>query len=182
MLSALEHSLLATPLPHGMSENSPLKAVLFCTWGLCPLQTDCLDLANWKLSCFSFSFVHFRAAPIAYGGSQSRRLIGAVAAGLRQSHSNATQDPSCICNHSSWQRQILNPLSEARDWTHNLMVPSWIHFHCATMGTPSCSSAHVLLGSPALLIGVESPVSYQIWAPCSRWAMEWFQQLPMQLK
>ena len=29
----------------------------------------------------------------------------------------AMPDPSCVCNlhHSSWQRQILNPLSEARD-------------------------------------------------------------------
>ena len=47
-------------------------------------------------------------------------------------------DPSHICdlNDSSWQRQILNPLSEARDRTHNLVVPSWICFHCATMGTP----------------------------------------------
>ena len=31
---------------------------------------------------------------------------------------------------------ILNPLSKARDRTHNVMVPSWIHFHCTTMGTP----------------------------------------------
>ena len=38
--------------------------------------------------------------------------------------------------HSSWQRWIHNPLSEARDQTHNLMVPSWIRFHCATTGTP----------------------------------------------
>ena len=29
------------------------------------------------------------AAPTAYGGSQARGLIGAVATGLRQSHSNA---------------------------------------------------------------------------------------------
>ena len=29
------------------------------------------------------------AAPAAYGGSQARGLIGAVATGLRQSHSNA---------------------------------------------------------------------------------------------
>ena len=29
------------------------------------------------------------AAPAAYGGSQARGLIGAVDAGLRQSHSNA---------------------------------------------------------------------------------------------
>ena len=49
-----------------------------------------------------------------------------------------TQDPSPICDlhHSSQQRQILNPLSEARDQTHNLMVASWIRFLCATMGTP----------------------------------------------
>ena len=38
-------------------------------------------------------------------------------------------NPSCICNphHSSRQRRILNPLSEARDRTGNLMVPSRIH-------------------------------------------------------
>ena len=30
---------------------------------------------------------------------------------------------------------ILNPLSEARDCTRNLMVPSRIHFLCATTGT-----------------------------------------------
>ena len=35
----------------------------------------------------------------------------------------ATLDPSCICDlyHSSWQSQILNPLSEARDPTRILM-------------------------------------------------------------
>ena len=40
----------------------------------------------------------------------------------------ATRDPSCICNlhHGSRQHWILNPLSEARDWTRNLMVPSRI--------------------------------------------------------
>ena len=50
----------------------------------------------------------------------------------------AMQDPSHICtlHHSSWQCQILNPLSKARDRTHNLMVFSWICFRCTTMGTP----------------------------------------------
>ena len=33
------------------------------------------------------------AAPAAYGGSQARGPIGAVAAGLRQSHSNAGSEP-----------------------------------------------------------------------------------------
>ena len=39
-------------------------------------------------------------------------------------------------HHSPQQRLIPNPLSEARDQTCNLMVPSWISFRCATMGTP----------------------------------------------
>ena len=33
------------------------------------------------------------AAPAAYGGSQARGLIGAVATGLRQSHSNVGSEP-----------------------------------------------------------------------------------------
>ena len=33
------------------------------------------------------------AAPAAYGGSQARGLIGAVATGLRQSHSNSGSEP-----------------------------------------------------------------------------------------
>ena len=47
-------------------------------------------------------------------------------------------DPSLNCDlhYSSWQHRILNPLSEAGDQTHNLMVPSRIRFCCATMGTP----------------------------------------------
>ena len=76
-----------------------------------------------------FLFLFFlRTAPIAYGASQARGLIRAV----------ATWDPSHICNlhHSSCQYQMLNPLSKASDRTHNLMVPSWIHFHCTIMGTP----------------------------------------------
>jgi len=63
---------------------------------------------------FVFFFGLFRAAPTAYGGSQTRGQIGAVAAGL---------------HHCSWQRWILNPLSEARDPTCNLMVTSQIRFH-----------------------------------------------------
>ena len=41
----------------------------------------------------------------------------------------AMPDPSHICDlrHSSWQCWILNPLSKARDQTHNLMVPNRIH-------------------------------------------------------
>ena len=40
-----------------------------------------------------------------------------------------TLDLSCICDlhRNLLQCQILNPLSEARDRTRNLMVPRWIH-------------------------------------------------------
>ena len=41
--------------------------------------------------CFLF-FVFSRAAPVAYGGSQARGLIGAVAAELHHSHSNARSE------------------------------------------------------------------------------------------
>ena len=54
----------------------------------------------------------------------------------------ATQDPSRVCSlhPSSQQCQILNPLCRARDWTHNLMDTSQIHFHCATTGIPLLTS------------------------------------------
>ena len=48
-----------------------------------------------------------------------------------------TQDPSRVSNlhHSSWQYQILNPLSEARDQTL-IMGTNQIHFCCATTRIP----------------------------------------------
>ena len=47
-------------------------------------------------------------------------------------------DPSCVCDlhHSSQQCRILNPLSEARDWTCVFMDASQIRFYWATKGTP----------------------------------------------
>ena len=51
------------------------------------------------LFLFLFLFLFFclfalsRAAPVAYGGSQARGLIGAVAAGLCHSHSNSGSEP-----------------------------------------------------------------------------------------
>ena len=67
------------------------------------------------------------AAPAAYGDSQARGLIRAVVAGLCQSHSNAGSKPRLQpTSQLSWQCRILNPLSKARDQTHNLMVPSRI--------------------------------------------------------
>ena len=51
-----------------------------------------LGICSFSLFFFlSFSFS--RAAPVAYGGSQGRGLIRAVATGLHQSHSNAGSEP-----------------------------------------------------------------------------------------
>ena len=76
-----------------------------------------------------FSFRLLRAAPAALGGSQARGPIGTVAAASATATATATRDPSrdCDLHHRSQQSRILNPLSEARDGTCNLMVPSKIH-------------------------------------------------------
>ena len=56
-----------------------------------------LDVEFWvgKLFSFVFYFIFclFRAPPAAYGGSQARGPIGATAASLCQSHSNARSKP-----------------------------------------------------------------------------------------
>ena len=49
---------------------------------------------------------------------------------LAYTTATATRDPSHVCNlhHRSRQRQILNPLSEARDRTGFLMITSQVCF------------------------------------------------------
>ena len=52
------------------------------------------ELLYWELFFFFFlSFCLFRATPTAYGGSQARGQMGAIAAGLHYSHSNARSKP-----------------------------------------------------------------------------------------
>ena len=78
----------------------------------------------------------FRAAPMAYEGSQARGQIGATAACLH--HSHKMPDLSRICDlhhHRSQQHWNLNPMSKFRDQTRNLVVTSRICFPCATTGT-----------------------------------------------
>ena len=89
--------------------------------------------------CLFFFFL-FRAAPIAYGSSRVRGQIGTAATSLCHTHSNTGSTPHGHLYHRSWQRQILNPLSEARDWTCILIDTSWVCFCWATMGIPLCLS------------------------------------------
>ena len=97
----------------------------FCFCGFCSLS----------LSFFFFFLFLVKATPMASGSSQARDWIRTAAAGHSHSHSN--WDPSHVCDlyHRSRQRQILNPLSEARDQTCILMDTSWISYHWATTGT-----------------------------------------------
>ena len=103
--------------------------LLLCIWmivweGYVISSSAEIRIQNLIFLAFKHSFIFlflsfFRAAPTAYGGSQARGLIRASAAGLRTA--TATPDPSHLCDlhHSSWQLGILNPLSEARNWTRN---------------------------------------------------------------
>ena len=70
-------------------------------------------------------FFFFMATPVTFGSSG----LGFESELQLPAHSTATAVPdlSCVCNQccSSWQHHILNPLSEARDWTCILMDTSW---------------------------------------------------------
>ena len=93
------------------------------------------DLLSWLREMFLFSFVFclFRATPSVYGGSQARGWIGAAAVSL---------------HHSSRQRQILNPLSEARERTCVLMDTRQIPFHRATTGALTGSNINLTQKHP----------------------------------
>ena len=85
---------------------------------------------------FLVSFCPFRAEPAAYGSSQVKGLIGAVAAGLYHSNSNNRSELRLQPHHSSRQHQILNPLRESRDRTRIIMDSNLFHFHCTVKRTP----------------------------------------------
>ena len=113
----------------------PMASVMIITYLF--LIFNYLPLINltWDLSIFfffCFSGPHSEHMEVPRLGVQLELQLAAYAT------ATATQDLSCACDlhHSSKQRQILNPLSKARDRTRNFMVPSQIHSCCATMGTP----------------------------------------------
>ena len=54
-----------------------------------PMNQECF------LFFILFIFCFFRGIPVAYGGAQARGRIGATAAGLHHSHSNARSEP-CV--------------------------------------------------------------------------------------
>ena len=84
--------------------------------------------------CLSFVFLgpYPQHMEVPRRGVSSELLLPAY------TRATAMPGPSCVCHlhHSSPQRRIRNPLSEARDRTHNLMFPHQIRFRCSTSGTP----------------------------------------------
>ena len=99
-----------------------------------------------------FLGLHLQHLEVPRLGIQSELLLPAYARVV------STPDLSHDCNlyHSSRQRQILNPLSEGKDRTRNLMVPSQIRFRCTMTGTPQYnivnSSYHAVTRSPEFLL------------------------------
>ena len=69
-----------------------------------------------------FLGLHLQHVEVPRLGAESKQQLSAYAT------ATATPNPSQVCDlhHSSWQRQILNPLNKARDWTRILMDASWV--------------------------------------------------------
>ena len=103
-------------------------SLLTISYHLCVCECVCISSLGKSSNlllicvCVCVCVCLFRAAPAAYGNSQARGWIKASAANL---------------HHSSWQRQVLNPMREARDWTCDLMDTNWVHYHWATIRTPA---------------------------------------------
>ena len=70
---------------HGLSQEISYSSLCYII-GLC-----CLPILNVRGTGILFAISW--AAPVAYGGSQARGLIGAIAAGLHHSHSNVGSYP-----------------------------------------------------------------------------------------
>ena len=116
---------------------SPFKfsSLKQCLWKFQPQLINCFPI-SFPSSFFFLSFflgLHMWHMEVPRLGVKSEIQLPA--------YTTATVSPDLSCifdlHHSSWQHQILNPLSEARDQTHILMDTSQICCPCATTGTPS---------------------------------------------
>ena len=85
------------------------------------LKVKVYTLNNKITPFFFFFFFLFRASTAAHGSSQGRGRIGAAGAMLNHTHSKKRSEVHLGPTHSSQKHQILNPLSEARDWNCTLM-------------------------------------------------------------
>ena len=80
--------------PHFLLRSSVLISDSRCLLELCTYFSPLgfLMLSLYLFIFYFFIFCPFRVTPVAYGGSQTRDRIGAVAAGPHHSHSNARSE------------------------------------------------------------------------------------------
>ena len=102
-------------------EHSPLFLSAKQQWRVCKDQ---------DVFFISFYFLLLRAAPAACEDSQAGGLKSELQL-LASTTATAMWDLSLVfdLHHSLWQRQILNPLSEAEDGTCVLMDPRRVCYH-----------------------------------------------------
>ena len=126
-LSLVIFLILKSPLSDIHVTTMELKSLVFLLGILPTIFFQSIYVFLFKSSLvfwsFFFAFFLFRAALAVYGSSQARGQIRAAAASL--SHNKAGSEMLQKLHHSSWQRWILNPWSEARDQAHILMDTSW---------------------------------------------------------
>ena len=112
------------------------------------LHIICVLCYSWHLEglaprdtpLFFFFFGLCRAAPVAYGRPPRLRVESELQPPTYTT-ATATQDPSRVCDppHSSRQRRILNPLSQAREQTRILMDTTRV----LNLLSPNGNSRHI---------------------------------------
>ena len=116
-----------------LSWSGITKALSIC---LCFILPTRLEVFFFLFVCFLFFLASFRAAPVAYRGSQARGQIRAVVTGLRHSRSNAGSEPFLwptphLMATRSLTHRARPEIKPTSSWILVGFVNPW-----ATMGTP----------------------------------------------
>ena len=97
-----------------------------CGWSKWPRTLEHYDQELSAALCHQSFF--FRDAPVAYGGSQARGEIEAVAAGLHHSHSNMGSELHLRPASQLTSTPDPQPTEQDQGWNYILVAPSQIHF------------------------------------------------------
>ena len=129
---------------------------------------------------FLFLFLLFRPAPTAYGSSQARGRIGAVAAGLHQSHSNSGSElrlrptPHSSHNAGSWTHWSRPGV----EYTSRILLDAiWICFSWTARGN-LCGVFQIDIGVWENFRILEFFFFFLIWLPCSIWSSQTSNPIP----